>query len=225
MTCFCGWRLYSKPVPKASPRAAYRCHLAIVVPLLLIQGFALLSYCWATSLAVGILILWSHGCLHPCSQSRCSLPLTWGYPFCCFCLQATGASVSLLFSWKVMGWTRRFDSKNLTFCMEADRRQISMYLFFWKPFVSLREPIICFFAFMLCREGQAIIFVIDSSDKLRMVVAKEELDTLLNHPGREIYFPCCLLVMLYCFILKKTLLNIAFCVLIKSSSILVTDRN
>ena len=33
------------------------------------------------------------------------------------------------------------------------------------------------------REGQAIIFVIDSSDKLRMVVAKEELDTLFNHPG------------------------------------------
>uniref|UniRef100_A0A3B4D2Q2 ADP-ribosylation factor-like protein 6 n=1 Tax=Pygocentrus nattereri TaxID=42514 RepID=A0A3B4D2Q2_PYGNA len=32
------------------------------------------------------------------------------------------------------------------------------------------------------KEGQAIIFVIDSSDKLRMVVAKEELDTLLNHP-------------------------------------------
>ncbi|XP_059777328.1 ADP-ribosylation factor-like protein 6 isoform X1 [Balaenoptera ricei] len=33
------------------------------------------------------------------------------------------------------------------------------------------------------KEGQAIIFVIDSSDRLRMVVAKEELDTLLNHPG------------------------------------------
>ncbi|MGH0143633.1 UNVERIFIED_CONTAM: hypothetical protein FKN15_038415 [Acipenser sinensis] len=32
------------------------------------------------------------------------------------------------------------------------------------------------------KEGQAIIFVIDSSDTLRMVVAKEELDTLLNHP-------------------------------------------
>ncbi|XP_056415297.1 ADP-ribosylation factor-like protein 6 isoform X4 [Hyla sarda] len=31
------------------------------------------------------------------------------------------------------------------------------------------------------KEGQAIIFVIDSSDKLRMVVAKEELETLLNH--------------------------------------------
>ncbi|XP_069554555.1 ADP-ribosylation factor-like protein 6 [Brachyistius frenatus] len=31
------------------------------------------------------------------------------------------------------------------------------------------------------RECHAIIFVIDSGDKLRMVVAKEELDTLLNH--------------------------------------------
>lgn len=28
---------------------------------------------------------------------------------------------------------------------------------------------------------QAIIFVIDSTDKFRMVVAKEELQTLLNH--------------------------------------------
>lgn len=37
--------------------------------------------------------------------------------------------------------------------------------------------------FVFLREGQAIIFVIDSADKLRMVVAKEELDTLLNHPG------------------------------------------
>uniref|UniRef100_A0A8D0IQM1 ARF like GTPase 6 n=1 Tax=Sus scrofa TaxID=9823 RepID=A0A8D0IQM1_PIG len=35
------------------------------------------------------------------------------------------------------------------------------------------------------KEGQAIIFVIDSSDRLRMVVAKEELDTLLNHPGSQ----------------------------------------
>nr|XP_029503924.1 ADP-ribosylation factor-like protein 6 isoform X1 [Oncorhynchus nerka] len=31
------------------------------------------------------------------------------------------------------------------------------------------------------KESHAIIFVIDSGDKLRMVVAKEELDTLLNH--------------------------------------------
>ena len=37
---------------------------------------------------------------------------------------------------------------------------------------------------IIFREGQAIIFVIDSADKLRMVVAKEELDTLLNHPGK-----------------------------------------
>uniref|UniRef100_A0A8D3D2D7 ADP-ribosylation factor-like protein 6 n=1 Tax=Scophthalmus maximus TaxID=52904 RepID=A0A8D3D2D7_SCOMX len=31
------------------------------------------------------------------------------------------------------------------------------------------------------KESHAIIFVIDSGDKLRMVVAKEELDTLLSH--------------------------------------------
>ncbi|XP_070831587.1 ADP-ribosylation factor-like protein 6 isoform X3 [Chaetodon trifascialis] len=31
------------------------------------------------------------------------------------------------------------------------------------------------------KESHAIIFVIDSGDKLRMVVAKEELDTFLNH--------------------------------------------
>lgn len=35
------------------------------------------------------------------------------------------------------------------------------------------------------RESHAIIFVIDSSDQLRMVVAKEELDTLLTHEGRK----------------------------------------
>lgn len=53
---------------------------------------------------------------------------------------------------------------------------------------GFRKPIIVLFCFIY-REGQAIIFVIDSSDKLRMVVAKEELDTLLNHPGEEtLYF-------------------------------------
>ena len=34
-----------------------------------------------------------------------------------------------------------------------------------------------------CREAQAIIFVIDSSDRFRVVVAKDEFDLLLNHPG------------------------------------------
>lgn len=38
---------------------------------------------------------------------------------------------------------------------------------------------------MLLRECHAIIFVVDSSDKLRMVVAKEELDTLLSHDGEH----------------------------------------
>ena len=42
----------------------------------------------------------------------------------------------------------------------------------------------------LFREAQAIIFVLDSSDKLRMVVAKDELDSMLKHPGKEI--PCSL---------------------------------
>jgi ADP-ribosylation factor-like protein 6 len=32
------------------------------------------------------------------------------------------------------------------------------------------------------REAQAIIFVIDSSDRFRVVVAKDEFDLLLNHP-------------------------------------------
>ena len=36
---------------------------------------------------------------------------------------------------------------------------------------------------LLCREVQAVVFVLDSSDKLRMPVAKDELDRLLEHPG------------------------------------------
>jgi len=34
------------------------------------------------------------------------------------------------------------------------------------------------------REAEAVIFVIDSADKLRMVVAKDELDLLLDHTGK-----------------------------------------
>lgn len=52
--------------------------------------------------------------------------------------------------------------------------------------------------FYFNREGQAIIFVIDSGDKLRMVVAKEELDTLLNHPGISFSF-----IFAVCFIHPK----------------------
>ncbi len=32
------------------------------------------------------------------------------------------------------------------------------------------------------KECQGVVFVVDSSDKLRMVVAKDELDMLLQHP-------------------------------------------
>ena len=35
---------------------------------------------------------------------------------------------------------------------------------------------------MYVDECQGIVFVVDSSDKLRMVVAKDELDMLLQHP-------------------------------------------
>ena len=39
--------------------------------------------------------------------------------------------------------------------------------------------------FVFISEAEAIIFVLDSSDKLRMVVAKEELDLLLSHSGKD----------------------------------------
>ena len=41
------------------------------------------------------------------------------------------------------------------------------------------------FPSVLHRNAEAIIFVIDSSDKLRIVVAKEELDGLLQHIGKK----------------------------------------
>ena len=49
------------------------------------------------------------------------------------------------------------------------------------------------FVCLFFRDAQAIIFVIDSSDKLRMVVAKEELDLLLKHQGKG---PCLLSIYL-----------------------------
>lgn len=52
-----------------------------------------------------------------------------------------------------------------------------------KPIYCWRDDAVSCDLFLFFREGQAIIFVIDSADKLRMVVAKEELDTLLNHCG------------------------------------------
>lgn len=55
------------------------------------------------------------------------------------------------------------------------------------PICRLFDTLILCDLFLFLREGQAIIFVIDSADKLRMVVAKEELDTLLNHPGMSMY--------------------------------------
>ena len=48
---------------------------------------------------------------------------------------------------------------------------------------------------VLLRESHAIIFVIDSGDKLRMVVAKEELEILLNHEGTKHPQYCCTTVV------------------------------
>ena len=54
--------------------------------------------------------------------------------------------------------------------------------FFYYLDVQLLIIILIFFVGPF-RTAQAVIFVLDSSDKLRMVVAKEELDMLLQHPG------------------------------------------
>ena len=60
------------------------------------------------------------------------------------------------------------ESFNCSFCYYLDVQLLIMVLiFFVGPF----------------RTAQAVIFVLDSSDKLRMVVAKEELDMLLQHTG------------------------------------------
>ena len=46
---------------------------------------------------------------------------------------------------------------------------------------------VIFLAFYLIpfRDAQAVIFVLDSSDHLRMVVAKDELDNLLQNTGKD----------------------------------------
>jgi ADP-ribosylation factor-like protein 6 len=66
-------------------------------------------------------------------------------------------------------------------------------------------------------EAEAIIFVVDSSDKLRMVVAKEELDLLLSHSDiKSKRIP-------FLFLANKMDLNDALSA-IKCSQILELDR-
>lgn len=59
---------------------------------------------------------------------------------------------------------------------------------YYSSFSFLSFYCIVYFSFLFfsVRNAEAIIFVIDSSDKLRMVVAKEELDGLLQHPGESV---------------------------------------
>ena len=61
-------------------------------------------------------------------------------------------------------------------------RRASTVVFFYYVDVQLLKMVLIFFVGPF-RTAQAVIFVLDSSDKLRMVVAKEELDMLLQHPG------------------------------------------
>lgn len=51
-----------------------------------------------------------------------------------------------------------------------------------------------------CRDVHAIMFVLDSSDKLRIPVAKDELDHLLQHPGEITLLSCDLLVTIMWFV-------------------------
>lgn len=48
-------------------------------------------------------------------------------------------------------------------------------------FMQMKLLYICMYTHVLCRGIEAVMFVIDSSDKLRMPVAQEELKTLLSH--------------------------------------------
>ncbi|EDO33866.1 predicted protein [Nematostella vectensis] len=66
-----------------------------------------------------------------------------------------------------IGFTcEKFTSQRLNFAV-FDMSGQGKYRNLWEPYY---------------KDAQAIIFVIDSSDKLRMCVAKDELDALLSHP-------------------------------------------
>ena len=46
---------------------------------------------------------------------------------------------------------------------------------------------------------EAVIFVVDSADKVRMVVAKDELDNMLQSKGGPLSFFTCLFHRIYLF--------------------------
>ena len=81
---------------------------------------------------------------------------------------------------------------------------------------------------LLLRESHAIIFVVDSSDKLRMVVAKEELDTLLNHEGtkylQDSFTPFCMTIFFRDLPIKSTIRQATVHTKIISSSRIAIDQ-
>ncbi|KAH0624947.1 hypothetical protein JD844_032890 [Phrynosoma platyrhinos] len=94
---------------------------------------------------------------------------------------------------KLAGWLGLKKKEVHVLCLGLDNSGKTTIINKLKP--SNHGPTLSFTVFDMSGQGryrnlwehyykdcQAIIFVIDSSDKLRMVVAKEELDTLMNHP-------------------------------------------
>ncbi|RXM92227.1 ADP-ribosylation factor-like protein 6 [Acipenser ruthenus] len=88
---------------------------------------------------------------------------------------------------KLAGWLGIKKKEVHVLCLGLDNSGKTTIINKLKPSNAQTQDIVPTIGFSIekfktSREGQAIIFVIDSSDTLRMVVAKEELDTLLNHP-------------------------------------------
>ncbi|KAJ7402518.1 ADP-ribosylation factor-like protein 6 [Pitangus sulphuratus] len=94
---------------------------------------------------------------------------------------------------KLAGWLGLKKKEVHVLCLGLDNSGKTTIINKLKPSNAQTQDIVPTIGFSIekfktSREGQAIIFVIDSSDKLRMVVAKEELDTLLNHPVAQLKY-------------------------------------
>ncbi|XP_056294598.1 ADP-ribosylation factor-like protein 6 isoform X2 [Pseudoliparis swirei] len=87
---------------------------------------------------------------------------------------------------KLTGWLGLRKKEVNVLCLGLDNSGKTTIINQLKPSNTQAQEIVPTIGFNIekfksSRESHAIIFVIDSGDKLRMVVAKEELDTLLNH--------------------------------------------
>ncbi|ETE66488.1 ADP-ribosylation factor-like protein 6 [Ophiophagus hannah] len=88
---------------------------------------------------------------------------------------------------KLASWLGLKKKEVHVLCLGLDNSGKTTIINKLKPYNAQAQDIVPTIGFSIekfktSRDCQAIIFVIDSSDILRMVVAKEELDTLLTHP-------------------------------------------